>query len=81
MQERNMAVYISWQLKEHEVNYPIHDLELLVVGFTFKIWRHYLYSERFGVFSDHKMLKYIFIRITTLSCSITLGKQTLCHIL
>ena len=30
------------------------------VVFALKSWRHYLYGERFEVFSDHKSLKYIF---------------------
>ena len=53
-------VYGSRQLKNHEQNYPTHDMELAVVVFALKIWRHYLYGEQFEVFSDHKSLKYIF---------------------
>ena len=48
------------QLKNHERNYPTHDMELAAIVFTLKIWRHYLYGEPFEVFSDHKSLKYIF---------------------
>ena len=36
--------YASRQLKSHEHNYPTHDLELAVVVFALKIWRHYLYG-------------------------------------
>ena len=35
-------------------------MELDVVVFALKIWRHYLYGEEFEVYSDHKSLKYIF---------------------
>ena len=35
-------------------------MELAVVVFALKIWRHYLYGEQFKVYSDHKSLKYIF---------------------
>ena len=35
-------------------------MELAVVVFALKIWRHYLYGEQFEVFSDNKSLKYIF---------------------
>ena len=35
-------------------------MELAVVVFALKIWRHYLYGEQFEVYSDHKSLKYIF---------------------
>ncbi|XP_025625559.1 uncharacterized protein [Arachis hypogaea] len=44
----------------HEENYPTHDLELAVVVFALKIWRHHLYGALLEVFSDHKSLKYIF---------------------
>ena len=37
-------------------------MELVVVVFALKIWRHYLYGERFEVYSDNKSLKYIFTR-------------------
>ena len=35
----------------------MHDLELVVVVFVLKIWRHYLFGSKFEVFSDHKSLK------------------------
>ena len=44
----------------HEKNYPTHDLELVAIVFALKIWRHYLYGEKFELFSDHKSLKYFF---------------------
>jgi hypothetical protein len=42
------------------VNYSTHDLELAVVVFALKVWRHYLYRVTFDVFSDHKSLKYMY---------------------
>ena len=60
MQNGWVVAYGSRQLKTHEKNYPTHDLELAAVVFALKSWRHYLYGERFEVFSDHKSLKYIF---------------------
>eukprot|EP00268_Persea_americana_P054813 TRINITY_DN6322_c0_g1_i1.p1 TRINITY_DN6322_c0_g1~~TRINITY_DN6322_c0_g1_i1.p1 ORF type:complete len:1140 (-),score=111.45 TRINITY_DN6322_c0_g1_i1:645-4064(-) len=50
----------SRQLKVYEQNYAMHDLELAAVVFALKIWRHYLYSEEFKVYTDHKSLKYVF---------------------
>ena len=35
-------------------------MELTAIVFTLKVWHHYLYSEHFKVFSDHKSLNYIF---------------------
>jgi hypothetical protein len=60
MQEGRVVVYSSRQLKGHEKNYPIHDLELAVVVHTLKTWRHYLYGQKCDVYTDHKSLKYIF---------------------
>ena len=60
MQSGRVVAYGSRQLKNHEQNYPTHDIELAAVVFALKIWRHYLYGEEFEVYSDHKSLKYIF---------------------
>ena len=38
---------------------PTHDLELAVVIFALKIWRHYLYGEKCRIYIDHKSLKYL----------------------
>jgi len=43
MQDKRPVAYASRQLKVHEKNYPTHDLELAIVVFTLKTWRHYLY--------------------------------------
>ena len=60
IQSGRVVAYCSRQLKNHERNYPTHDIELTAIVFALKIWRHYLYGEQFEVFSDHKSLKYIF---------------------
>ncbi|XP_038874934.1 uncharacterized protein LOC120067443 [Benincasa hispida] len=39
MQHGKMVAYASRQLKNHERNYPTHDLELAAVVFALKIWR------------------------------------------
>src|SRR3954467_11141068 len=60
MQLGKPVAYNSRQLKIHEGNYLVHDLELGAVVFALKTWRHYLLGERFTVYSDHKSLAYIF---------------------
>ena len=55
-----VVAYGSRKLKNHEWNYPTHDMELEAIVFALNIWSHYLYSEQFEVFLDHKSLKYIF---------------------
>ncbi|KAL5543368.1 hypothetical protein UlMin_007152 [Ulmus minor] len=60
MQNGKVIAYASRQLKDHERNYPTHDLELAAVVFALKIWRHYLYGVHCQIFTDHKSLKYFF---------------------
>ncbi|GKF11902.1 putative reverse transcriptase domain-containing protein, partial [Tanacetum coccineum] len=47
------------QLKIHKKNYTDHDIELVAVVFTLKIWRHYLYRYKCTVFTNHKSLQHI----------------------
>jgi len=44
MQHRHVIAYASRQLKSHEVNFQVHDLELAAVVFALRVWRHYLYG-------------------------------------
>ncbi|KAJ9561114.1 hypothetical protein OSB04_006274 [Centaurea solstitialis] len=60
MQKGKVIAYASRQLKDHEKNYPTHDLELAAVVFALKLWRHYLYGAKCQVYSDHKSLQYLF---------------------
>jgi hypothetical protein len=46
MQQGRVIAYASRQLKSHEVNYPVHDLELAAVMFALRVWRHYLYGSQ-----------------------------------
>nr|GEW91403.1 putative reverse transcriptase domain-containing protein [Tanacetum cinerariifolium] len=59
MQREKVIAYASRQLKIHEKNYTIHDLELGSVVFALKIWRHCLYETKCTVFTDHKSLQHI----------------------
>jgi hypothetical protein len=60
MQEGHVIAYASRQLRKHELNYPIHDLELEAVVHALKIWRQYIMGTKCQVYTDHKSLKYIF---------------------
>ena len=42
------------------MKYPVHDLELAAVVFALKVWKHYLFGEKFELYTDHKSLKYLF---------------------
>ena len=59
MQFERVVAYGSKQLKNHELCYPTHDMELATIVFALKIW-HYYHTVNNEVFSDHKSLKYIF---------------------
>ncbi|GJZ84297.1 putative reverse transcriptase domain-containing protein [Tanacetum coccineum] len=52
MQRGKVIAYASRQLKIHEKNYTTHDLELGVVVFALKTWRHYL--RWIELFSDYE---------------------------
>ena len=53
MQNGKVIAYASRQLKDHERNYPTHDLELAAVVFALKLWRHYLYGVQCQIYTDH----------------------------
>ncbi|GJX35455.1 putative reverse transcriptase domain-containing protein [Tanacetum coccineum] len=60
MQRGKVIAYASRQLKIHEKNYTTHDLELGVVIFALKIWKHYLYRTKSTIYTNHKSLQHIF---------------------
>jgi ribonuclease HI len=60
MQDGKVVAYASRQLKPHEQNYPTHDLEFAAVVHALKISRHYLIGNKCEIYTDHKILKYIF---------------------
>ena len=60
MQDRRVVSYASRQLRPHELNYSMHDLELVAVVHALKAWRHFLIGNHCDVYMDHKSLKYIF---------------------
>ena len=62
MQHGHVIAYASRQLKSHEVNYPVYDLELAAVVFALRVWRHYLYGTQVQIFTDHKRLKYLMLQ-------------------
>jgi len=53
MQHRKVIAYASRQLKTHEVNYPVHDLELAAVVFALR------YGDTICMGLEHKFLPII----------------------
>ena len=60
MEDGRVIAYESKNLKDHELNYPTHDLELAAVVHALVCWRHFLLGHRFELHSDHRSLQYIF---------------------
>jgi hypothetical protein len=60
MQNNRVIAYASRAFRDHEQNYPTHDLELAAVIHALKIWRHHLMGAKCNIYTDHKSLKYIF---------------------
>jgi hypothetical protein len=60
MQDGRAIAYASRQLQCHEEHYPTHDLELLAIVHTLKVWRHYLLGNLVHIYTNHKNLKYLF---------------------
>ena len=48
MQDGRVVAYASRQLKVHDVNYLVHDLELPAVVFLLKLWMHFVNREILG---------------------------------
>jgi hypothetical protein len=42
MKYSRVITYISIKLRRHEENYATHDLELLFIVYSLRVWRHYL---------------------------------------
>nr|GEW92796.1 putative reverse transcriptase domain-containing protein [Tanacetum cinerariifolium] len=59
MHKDRVIAYVSCQLNIHDKNYMRHDLELGVVVFALKMWRHYLYDTKCLMFTSHKSLQHI----------------------
>ena len=60
MKKGCVIAYESCKLKDHELNYPTHDLELAAIIHALVQWRHFLLGHRFELHSDHNSLQYIF---------------------
>jgi hypothetical protein len=48
------------KLKEHEIIYVTHYLELVAIVHALKMWKYYLMGRRFELRIDHNGLKYLF---------------------
>ncbi|XP_070056607.1 uncharacterized protein [Nicotiana tomentosiformis] len=50
---------LAGQLKVHEKNYPVHDIELAAIVQALNIWRNYFYGVPCEIYTDHQSLQYL----------------------
>ena len=57
------VAFYSWKFTESELNYKIHNKELLAIVKAFKQWKSYLKESKdsIQVYTDHKNLMYFMI--------------------
>lgn len=60
MQDCKVLSYQSKKLKQHEVNYTLHDLEFVVIVQALQMCQHYLLGKPFELITNHMRLRYIF---------------------
>jgi len=60
MQEGRVMTYISRKLRRSEYYYATHNLELLAIVYSLRVWRHYLIGWKFELKTDHSGLQHIF---------------------
>ena len=58
-QEWHVTTYESRKLKVHEKNYATNNLELAVLIYALKMWRHQLIDIKFVLMTYNKGLKYL----------------------
>jgi hypothetical protein len=62
MQDGGVISYALRKFKKHEELYTTHDLELVAIMLSLKIWRNYLVGRNFELKMDHQSLKQLFIQ-------------------
>jgi len=53
------VTFESRKLSPGELNYPVHEKELLAIVHALRLWKTYLEGQRFTVITDHASLEYI----------------------
>ena len=59
MQDKKVVAYESRKLNTVELNYPVHEKELLAIIHSLKVKRHYLLGVNFKIEIDHQSLRYL----------------------
>ena len=59
-QNGHVTNYESRNIKEHEENYDMHDLELATIVHVLKMWKNYLMGRKYELRMNYHGLKYLF---------------------
>jgi hypothetical protein len=51
--------FMSKKMLPAEMNYPVHEQELLAIICALREWKHYLHGQPFKVMTDHRSLQYL----------------------
>ena len=57
--EHHPVAFVSRTLNDAENRHPAHELELLCIVSTLRVWRCYLHGMTFIVHTDYNALKYL----------------------
>ena len=57
-QDDHPVGFTSRKLIEAELNYPVHEKELLSIVNAIKVWKHYLLGNQVIIYTDHKPLEF-----------------------
>jgi len=52
------VAYMSKKMLDSEMNYPVHEQELLAIVHACQTWRHYLSGAHFRILTDHRSLQH-----------------------
>jgi hypothetical protein len=53
------VAFMSHRMTPAQMNYPVHEQELLAIMLALREWHHYLYGQRFTVITDHHSLTFL----------------------
>ena len=57
-QNDHPVAFTSRKLTEAELNYSVHEKELLSIINALRVWRHYLLNQNITIYTDHKPLEF-----------------------
>jgi len=53
------VAFMSHKMNAAQINYPVHEQELLAMMYALAEWRHHLHGQRFTAITDHHSLTFL----------------------